>query len=149
MIWIDFGIICIGQEQTSAPSGVSDIVIEGHPRTVDSAPFYGDGYHFDTADKLTGCWYNIWLPHPMCYDESFFDIAAKNVPYVETVPKWRECVKKLLAFYIAQSPCGQIAVLLRVQDSSDDTVHPPCSLDEFVQRLDAGRIKWNELYFVH
>ena len=149
MIWIDFGIICIGQKQTSAPSNMNDIVIEGYERTADSEPFYNDYYHFYTADKLMGCWYNIWLPESICYEESFFDIATKGVPYIEVVPKWTEYVKDILSFYIGQSPINKIAVLLRVQDSSNNTVHSDCSLDEFIQRLTVGNIKWNDLYFVH
>ena len=149
MIWIDFGIICIGQERTSAPSNMDDFIIEGYQRTTDLEPFYNDSYHFYTADKLKGCWYNIWLPDSICYKESFFDIAAKGIPYVEVVPKWTKYVKNFLSFYIDQSPFNKIAVLLRVQDSSNDTVHSECSLDEFIQELTVGNIKWNELYFVH
>lgn len=149
MIWIDFGIICIEQEQISVPSGMNDVVIEGHRRTADSGPFYNEEYHFHTADKLSGCWYNIWLPEPICYDESFFDIASKGVPYVEAVPKWLACIKTLLSFYISQSPVNKIAILLRVQDASDDTVHSDYSLDEFVRMLTEGNVKWNELYFVN
>jgi len=149
VIWIDFGIICIGQEQIAVPADMNDIVFEGYQRTADSEPFYSDDYSFHTADNLLGCWYNIWLPESICYEESFFDIASKGVPYVEVVSKWAEYVKKLLSFYIDQSPFNRIAVLLRVQDSSNDTVHSDCSLDDFIQGLSAGNIKWNELYFIH
>jgi len=148
MIWIDFGIICIGQENISAPKNINGIVIEGYERTANSEPFYNESYHFRTADKLIGCWYNIWLPETVRFEESFFDIAAKGAPYVEAVPKWTEYIKALLSFYIDQSPMNRIAVLLRVQDSSDDTVHSDCSLEEFIQGLTEGNIKWNELYFV-
>lgn len=149
VIWMDFGIICIGQAQPSAPAGRNGIVFEGHQRTADSEPFYSKDYHFQTADKLLGCWYHIWLPEPVCYEESFFDIAVKGIPYVEVVPKWSDSVAKILSFYIKESPYSKIAVLLRVQDSSNDTVHPECSLDEYIQALTEGNIKWNELYFVH
>ena len=149
MIWIDFGIICIGQEQISLHSNMNDIVVEGYRRTADSEPFYDESYHFHTADKLMGYWYNIWLPEPICYEESFFDIAAKCGPYVEVVQKWAEHVKKLLSFYKDQSPINKIAVLLRVEDFSNDTVHSDCSLDEFIHELTVGNIKWNELYFIH
>lgn len=149
MIWIDFGIICIGQKQISVPSGMKDIVVEGCQRTADSEPLYNEFYHFHTADKLLGCWYNIWLPEPICYEESFFDIAPEGIPYVEAAPKWSECVENILSFYISQSPTNEIAVLLRVQDTSDDIVHSDCSFDEFIRALTEGKIKWNELYFVH
>ena len=150
MIWIDFGIICIGQEQISAPPDMNDIVFKGYERTVNSEPFYNkDYYHFHTADKLLGCWYNIWLPKPICYEESFFDIASRGIPYVEVVPKWSDYVAKILSFYINESPYNKIAVLLRIQDRSNDIVHPACSLSEFVQALSDGNIKWNELYFVN
>ena len=149
MIWIDFGIICIGQQQPSTPSNMNDFVFECYERTADSEPFYNESYNFHTADKLTGCWYNIWLPESISYEESFFDIATKGVPYIEVVHKWAEYVKGILSFYINQSPINKIAVLLRVQDSSNDTVHSDCSIDEFIQRLTVGDIKWNELYFVY
>ena len=149
MIWIDFGIICIGQEQISVPADMNDIVFEGYQRTAVSEPFYNDSYHFHTADKLIGCWYNIWLPESICYEESFFDIASKGVPYVEAVPKWSDYVAKILSFYINESPYNKIAVLLRIQESSNDIVHPVCRLSEFIQELNKGNIKWNELYFVN
>ena len=149
MIWIDFGIICIGQEQLSVPADMNDIVFEGYQRTAESEPFYYKEYHFHTADNLLGCWYKIWLPESICYEESFFDIASKGVPYVEVVPKWSDYVAKILSFYINESPYNKIAVLLRIQDSSNDIVHPACSLSEFIQELNKGNIKWNELYFVN
>ena len=149
MIWIDFGIICIGQEQISVPADMNDIVFEGYQRTAESEPFYYKEYHFHTADNLLGCWYKIWLPESICYEESFFDIASKGVPYVEVVPKWSDYVAKILSFYINESPYNKIAVLLRIQDRSNDIVHPACSLSEFVQALSDGNIKWNELYFVN
>ena len=61
MIWIDFSIICIGQEQPSVPLSMKDFVFENYERTSYSEPFYNEDYHFYTADKLTGYWYNIWL----------------------------------------------------------------------------------------
>lgn len=149
MIWIDFGIICIGQEQISSPSNMNDIIVEGYQRTEDSDPFYNEYYHFHTADKLLGCWYNIWLPESICYEESFFDIASKGIPYIEMVPKWSAYIKTILSFYINESPCNKIAVLLRIEDKSNNVVHPDCSLSEFIQALSEGNIKWNELYFVH
>ena len=149
MIWIDFGIICIGQEQIIAPTDMNDIVFEGYGRTVNSEPFYSKEDNFHTADKLLGCWYKIWLPEPICYEESFFDIASKGIPYVEVVPKWSGYVEKILSFYINESPCKKIAVLLRIEEKSNDTVHSDCSLSEFVQKLGEGNIKWNELYFVN
>lgn len=149
MIWIDFGIICIGQEQISQPPDWKDIVVEGYRRMADSAPFYNESYHFAAADALTGCWYQIWLPDPRCYEDSFFDIADRGVPYVQTVPGWTASVEKILRFYLAQSPVHRIAVLLRVQDRSDNVVHPLCSLDVFLQRLHDGEIRWNEVYHVH
>ena len=35
MIWIDFGIICIEQEQSSVPSNMNDFVFESYERTAD------------------------------------------------------------------------------------------------------------------
>ena len=148
MIWMDFGILCIGQEQISVPSNMTNVDIEWEQRCSDSEPLYYEE-HFHTADKLLGYRYKIWLPDPICYEESFFDIAPKGIPYVEVVPKWSACVKSLLAFYISQSPVNRVVILLRVQDVSDDTVHSDCSLDEFVRMLTEGNVKWNELYFVH
>lgn len=149
MIWIDFGIICIGQENNSVPHEIKDIVVEAYTRTVDSEPFYIETYSFDTADMLSGIWYNIWLPEPICYEESFFDISTKQTPYVNVVPKWTGLVQRILSFYINESPVRKIAVLLRVQDTSNDVVHPPCKLDDFIQALKEGNVKWNELYYVH
>lgn len=149
MIWIDFGIICIGQEKESVPFDMEDLLIEGYQRTAESEPFYNATYNFCTADRLQGYWYNIWLPEPVCFDESFFDIAYKNVPYIKVVPKWAEQVKRILAFYINESPVKRIAVLLRVQDISNDAVHTDCKLDDFFQKLIEGNVKWNELYYVH
>ena len=149
MIWIDFGVICIGQEKVSMPSDMNDVVIEGYRRIENSKPFYDKSYNFNAADKLLGCWYKIWLSESLCYEESFFDIASKGIPCVKVVPKWSNHVKNILSFYLKQSPINKIAVLLRIEDASDDVVHSSCSFNEFVQRLNEGNIKWNELYHVY
>ena len=128
---------------------MNNFIFEGYERTADSEPFYEKSYHFHSADNITGYWYKILLPEPICYEESFFNVGAKGVPYVEVVPKWTGYVKYILSFYINQSPVNKIAVLLRVQDSSNDTVHSDCSIDEFVRELTIGNIKWNELYVVY
>ena len=61
-------------------------------------------------------------------------------------PEW--FCQEILEFYINESPEHKIAVLLRVQDDSNDIVHPLCKLDDFVNYLKEGNIKWNELYYV-
>ena len=149
MIMIDFGIICIGQEELSKPSDINGITVEGYQRTVDSGPFYIETYDFHTADKLLGYWYNIWLPESIIYKESFFDISYKDMPWIEVVPKWSKYVENILAFYINESPVNKIAVLLRIEDDSYDIVHPECSFVDFIQMLKEGRVRWNELYYVH
>lgn len=149
MIMIDFGIICIGQEELSKPSDINGITVEGYRRTVDSDPFYIETYNFHTADKLLGYWYNIWLPESIIYKESFFDISHKDIPWIEVVPKWSKHVEDLLAFYINESPVNKIAVLLRIEDDSHDIVHPECSFDDFIQMLKEGSVRWNELYYVY
>jgi len=149
LIWIDFGILCLGQKRRSLPPDMQALRFECRRRTAASAPLYCDRYHFHTADQLLGCWYQVWLPESICYEESFFDISARGIPFVEVVPKWAAQVEKILRFYISESPVHRIAVLLRVQDRSDDRVHPDCSLDEFMQSLTEGRVRWNELYYLH
>lgn len=149
MIWIDFGVICMGQEEKSVPPEMNNFIFEAYQRSVDSAPFYIEPYKFHTADTLTGYWYKIWLPELICYEESFFDISPKGAPYVGVNPKYTIHVKSILEFYINESPVHKIAVLLRVQDFSNDVVHSSCSLDDFIQALKDGNIKWNELYYVY
>ncbi len=149
MLWIDFGVICIGQDRISTPPDMNDIIVEGYQRTEDSEPIYNEYYNFHTLDNLLGCWYNIWLPEPICYEESIFDITSKGMPYVKVVPKWSDYVKTILSFYINESPCNKIAVLLRIEDKSNNVVHFDCSLFEFIQAISEGNIKWNELYFIH
>ena len=148
MIWIDFGIICIGQEKKSVPPNTDNLVIEAYQRTANAEQFYNENYNFHTADKQVGIWYNIWLSEPICYDESLFDISSEQIPNVCVVPKYEALVKQLLEFYLDESPEHNIAVLLRVEDKSNDTVHSLCTLDDFIQALKAGKVKWNELYFI-
>ncbi len=149
MLWIDFGIICIGQEEPSVPSDIKDIVVESSRRTAGSEPLYDPSYdNFPTADGLTGCWHRVWLPNPVCYEESFFDISPKDIPWVSVAPKRADAVRRILSFYLNESPVHRIAVLLRVQDTSGDVVHPDCRLDDFIHLLTAGEARWNELYFV-
>ena len=148
MIWIDFGIICIGQEKKSVPPNTDNLVIEEYQRTANAEQFYNENYSFHTADKQVGVWYNIWLSELSCYDESLFDISSEQIPNVCVVPKYEALVKQLLEFYLDESPEHNIAVLLRVEDKSNDTVHSLCTLDDFIQALKAGTIKWNELYFI-
>lgn len=148
MIWIDFGIICIGQEKMSVPSVMEDIEIEAYRRHENSEAFYNESYHFYTADALAGYWYNIWLPDPICYEESFFDISPRGIPCVSVVPKRADHVRRILTFYLNESPTHEIAVLLRVQDRSDDVAHPRCKLEAFLQALEEGTVRWNELYLI-
>ena len=148
MIWIDFSIICVGQRELSKPNNMNNIIVDAFPRNIDSNPFYSEDYNFNSADKLLGYWYNVWLPEPICFEESFFDISKKDVPWVNVVYKWEKTVQEILEFYINESPEHKIAVLLRVQDDSNDVVHPLCKLDDFVNNLKEGNIKWNELYYV-
>ncbi len=149
LIWIDFGIICIGQQNTSTPPHAKDFFIEGCQRTINSKAFYDEYYHFHTADTLLGCWYNVWFPESICYSESLFDISRKDIPYVKVLPQWEKDVRHFLSFYTKESPVHEIAVLLRIQDFSDDVVHPFCNLDDFMQALKNGTVRWNELYYVH
>ena len=148
MCWIDFGIICIEQAEVALPEGMMDFRFEYYKRTVNSEPLYDNWYHFNTADKLPGYWYFIWMPCESRFDESFFDMTEKGCPWVCVKPKWKDTVKKILAFYIQQSPVHQIAVLLRIQSESRNAFHSYCTLDAFMDALMAGNIKWNELYFI-
>ncbi len=148
MIWIDFGVICLGQTKPSIPPGIKSDDVEIYERTADSESFYNETYNFHTADTLTGYWYMFWLPEEIKYDESFFDISERNCPWINVVPKWKNIVRSILEFYLSESPVHRIAVLLRVQDDSDDTVHSICKLDEFMNSLVEGNIKFNELYFI-
>ena len=122
--------------------------MEGYLRTADSEPLYNESYHFHTADSLQGYWYNIWLPEAICYEESFFDISPRGIPCVNVAPKWADHVRNILSFYLNESPVHEIAVLLRVQDRSNDIVHPCRSLGDFLLALEEGSVNWNELYFI-
>ncbi len=148
MIWIDFSIICIDQAKPSIPPNIKSDDIDIYERTADSGSFYPLDYNFRTADALTGYWYMIWLPEEIKYDESFFDISERNCPWINVIPKWKDTVINVLEFYLNESPKHRIAVLLRVQDDSNDVVHPVCKLDEFINDLTEGNIRYNELYFI-
>ena len=171
MIWIDFGIVCLEQDKMSTPPDVTDVVYEAYKRTEESEPFYNEAYNFHTTDKLTGYWYFVWLPEPLCHEVSFFEIVEKKEPWVNVVPKgfkhvkkslsyweespwlnvvpkWTEHVQKILTFYLEESPVHEIAVLLRIQGESKDIVHTYCKLDEFMNLLKEGKVKWNETYFI-
>ena len=149
MLWIDLGIICICQTEAAFPDTGRGIRFEHHRRRYKALPMYDEYYHFRTADRLTGIWYLAWLPDPVCYEQSFFDIADKGCPYICTVPEWEDTVRMMLRFYLNASPDHRIAVLPRVQDRSDDVVHKePYSLDGFMDGLKCGNIRFNELYFI-
>lgn len=150
MIWVDFGIICIGQKNSSVPSDVADkLIVDIHDRQGDSSPLYDKTYYnFCTADKLNGYWYNFFLPDPACFEESLFDISHRDIPYITILPKWVDTVRRILEFYINESPDNRIAVLIRIQDNSDDVEHSVRSIDEFMGELIDGNIRWNELYYI-
>jgi len=149
MIWIDFSIICIDQTKPSILPNIKSDDIEINKRIAGSEPFYDETYYnFRTADALPGYWYRIWLPEEIMYDESFFDISEKSCPWIYVVPKWKDIVRSVLEFYLNESPKHRIAVLLRVQDESNDDVHQVCKLDKFMNDLTEGNIRWNELYFI-
>lgn len=66
--------------------------------------------------------------------------------YVEK--EWYDTVRKILAFYLDESPEHRIAVLIREQDNSDDISHPSITPDGFMNKLFEGKVRWNELYFI-
>ncbi|MBQ7783669.1 MAG: hypothetical protein IJ368_06835 [Oscillospiraceae bacterium] len=148
MILIDFGIICIGQTTPSIPPISDSMTIEVYKRTINSDAQYNEDYNFHTADTLIGYWYIPWLRDELVYEESLFDISEKGCPWVYVVPKFKDTVRSFLEFYLNESPEHKIAVLLRIQDKSNDTVHSVCKIDEFMNALTDGNIRWNELYFI-
>ncbi len=143
MIWIDFGVICIGQTEKAFPHELEDLQFDACNRSDNSESIYGEHYDFRSADALSGYWYNIWLPETLCYNDSFFDISHRNVPWVKVVPKWENTVKRILEFYIKESPEHRIAVLLRIEDKSENCVHLPCCIDYFMNALRCGCVRWN------
>ena len=146
MILIDFGIICREQKRRSTPKNISKVRFESHIRKANSDAMYDDYYHFEDADKLTGVWYLAWLTDDIFLEQSFFDIADKGSPWICSVPEWEDTVREILEFYLKASPIHKIAVLPRIQDRSENVTHEECTLDEFMDKLRAGDIRWNELY---
>ena len=146
MILIDFGIICREQTKRSFPRSIPKVRFQSHIRRENSDAMYDDFYHFEDADKLTGIWYFAWLTDDIFLEQSFFDIADKGSPWIYAVPEWEETVRAILAFYLKASPIHKIAVLPRIQDRSENVTHAECTLDEFMDKLKAGDIRWNELY---
>ena len=148
MILIDFGIICREQTKRTFPRGRSaeKVRFQSHIRREDSYPMYDDWYHFEDADKLRGVWYFVWLTKDIILEQSLFDIADKSSPYIYVVPEWEDTVRRILEFYLKASPIHRIAVLLRIQDRSQNVTHDECTLDEFMDMLRAGDVRWNELY---
>ena len=148
MILIDFGIICREQKRRTVPKHIPKVRFESHIRKENSDPMYYDYYHFEAADKLTGIWYFAWLSDDIFLEQSFFDIADKGSPWICAVPEWEDTVREILEFYLRSSPIHKIAVLPRIQDKSENVTHEECSLDEFMEMLRAGDVRWNELYMV-
>lgn len=148
MIIADFGVICIGQAENTYPKGVANICFETYRRITGSEPMYVEDYNFHTADTLTGYWYLVWPRDEILYEKPFFDIGEKGCPWVTVVKEWAEVVRKVLEFYIEESPEKRIAVLIREQDESSDIVHSTIKINEFMEDLIAGNIRWNELYFI-
>ena len=169
MMLTDFAVICIGQEEPGFPESFGEVKDDPERETkvcvcADGTPFlefecykrrqgdesiYDDWYNFKTADSLTGVLYFVWQPHDKLLEDSFFDFAGEaGSKHVCIVPKWEKTVRELLEYYTGQSPEHRIAVLLRMQDRSDDTVHKACSVDEFMKLLKSGGVVWNETYFI-
>lgn len=150
MIIIDFGIICIGQSEITYPNNIESVEFEVENRRSKSKSMYeyDEWCHFETADSLVGKWYLAWLSKDIFFEQSFFDLSDKGFSNVCVVPKWKDTVKRILDFYIQESPVHQIAVLLRMQDESNNISHPVCSVKEFMDHLTDGEVKWNELYFI-
>lgn len=146
MILIDFGVICREQKRRLIPKNLPKVRFESHIRKETSDAMYDEYYHFEAADKLTGVWYLAWLTDDIFLEQSFFDIADKGSPWIYVVPEWERTVKEILAFYLKASPIHKIAVLPRIQDRSENVTHEECTLDEFMDKLRSGDIRWNELY---
>lgn len=148
MIIADFCVICIGQTQRAYPKEIEDVCFETYERVAGSKSMYDAWYNFHTADTLIGYWYLVWPKDEILYEKPFFDLSKKGCPWVVVIQEWAETVRKVLEFYIEQSPKKKIAVLIREQDESNDIVHSTIKINEFMEDLIAGNILWNELYFI-
>lgn len=148
MIIADFGIICIGQTKCTYPEGIEDIQFETYKRKANSKAMYNKWYNFHTADTLIGYWYFVWPKDEDLYEKPFFDLGPKGCPWVIVVQEWAETIRKVLEFYLKQSPENKVAVLIREQDKSNDIIHSAIKFNDFIEKLIAGDIRWNELYFI-
>ncbi len=150
-ILVDFGIISIGQTEKTYPELKDKLRFQAYKRNLGktkSKPFYWDTefYPFSTAYDLKGVWYLPWFPYEVNLIEYFFEM--KEGPYLRVNPKYESLVRKLLRFYLDESPEKKVAVLLCIQEKSKDLVHEPMKLKAFMDDLKEGKIRWNELYFI-
>lgn len=147
MIFADFNIICINQPNKDC--FVSDsLIYEAHNRNNTLTLVYPED-SFADAHSLRGWWYTYWPNEALYYDNQFFDLnpsVKRNA--IRLYPKWLTISKELLSFYISKSPTHTVAVVIRVQDHSNNIKHGRCSLNYFLSEMLAGRICYNELYFV-
>lgn len=147
MVITDLNIICIAQRRRSFPQNRKGFFIETHDRNHRNLrPVYGDD-RFPLAQVLHGWWYRIYPAEPAIYEDAFFDLA--DVYHTLRVrPHWMDTVKELLSFYLEQSPCGQIAVVIYLRSSIKECVHETCTLNFYMQELIAGKINYNHLYHI-
>lgn len=148
MIIADLNIICINQKKKRAFIDKARLTCEAHNRNRSMSPVYATD-NFGVADGLKGWWYTYLPSKAYFFDSPFFDLNLRdNDNAVELNPQWNDLLCTLLSFFIKESPCGTIGFLIRLQDKSDNMVHGKYCLEEFMQELRLGNIRYNELYFI-
>ena len=148
-ILADLNIICIGQARKKLPPDHDkyDITPMSRNRAKLRPVYWQDD--FPVAHSLRGWWYCIY---PKGWEEflenPFFEFNSGDISLVKARSQWVEDIRQLLAFYIGQSPAGEIGVVIRLQSAVSECVHERCCLSAFVNDLIAGNIAYNHLYFI-
>lgn len=144
----DLNIICINQQHASLFPNCGNLDIEKYDRNTSGDPVYWSD-DFNTAHRLRGWWYTIYPKGNLFLERPFFDLCNDlECDLVRLYPEWQTVMSNILVYYIEKSPLRKVGVLIRAQDVTEDTVAGEFRLDEFLQMLIHGEVKYNTLYFL-
>jgi hypothetical protein len=167
MVLADFRIVCIGQKKYSDFQSEffnTDHFIAQKPqmdfewRVMHS--LIGKSYEFSIKQRMQNDFdkyepFDIGNFINQNTVPEYCDIINKNLlprdyDYMSSVVilKHLDEIRRIITFYIAQSPINCVTVLFRLQDKEYETIVGVIELNDFFQKLSSGNILYNVAYVI-
>ena len=105
---------------------------------------------FPVLQTLRGFWYRVYPPIKDMYSNTFFDIKfdKDGIPCVRVMDEWITDISFLLTHFLNFEPGLHFCVLVRLNDTENETIHTGYTSEMFIAELLQGSIHYDELYLI-